>query len=103
MTAFARATDPLTSHQAAASVTNISATQAAILKILSFGPMTDETLIYYYDQQIRMGADSRDFPRASESGIRSRRAELVRLALIEDSGLREKLQSGRKAIVWTVA
>ena len=98
--ANARLTDPETSHQAAASVDNITATQTAILKLLGAFPMTDEELVLHYDQQIRMGADSYDFPRASASGIRTRRAELVQLGFVKDSGQRAKMASGRNAIVW---
>lgn len=98
--ALARLTDPATSHEAAASVKDITATQNAILKLLSGMPMSDEDLIFYYQQQVRMGADSYDFPRASESGIRSRRAELVRLGRVVDTGERNITQSGRKAIIW---
>lgn len=98
----ARTLDPSTSHEAAASVSNVSATQKAILKLLAIASMTDQDLIRAYNQ-ISIGADSRIFPRASESGIRSRRAELVELGLVQDSGSREKLASGRSAIVWTVA
>jgi hypothetical protein len=98
--AIARLTDPSTSHRAAESVQNITATQAAILKLLAGFPMTDEELIHYYNQQVRMGADSHDFPRASESGIRSRRAELVRKGLVYDTGSRARISTGRNAIVW---
>lgn len=97
---WARISDPTTSHEAAASVDNISATQAAILKLLGGFPMTDEELVWHYDQQIRMGADARDFPRASASGIRSRRAELVRLGFVKDTGHKTKISSGRNAIIW---
>lgn len=100
MTAFARATDPLTSHQAAESVQNISATQSAILNLLQINSMTDEDLVYFYKQQIAIGADRRDFPLASESGLRSRRADLVKMGLVKDSGERVRLVSGRNAIVW---
>lgn len=96
----ARLSDPETSHEAAKSVSSITATQAAILKLLSAFPMTDEDLIYFYEQQIKMGADERDVPRASHSGIRSRRAELVKQGLVKDSGERHKLSSGRQAIGW---
>lgn len=99
---FARQTDIETSHEAAASVKNITATQQAIMKLIQIHPMTDQRLIDFYQAQIRMGADARDFPRASESGIRSRRAELVDRGLIKDSGARETLESGRSAVVWTV-
>lgn len=101
--ALARLTDPQTSHEAAASVKDITATQNAILKLLRMMPMADEDLIHYYRQQVSMGADSYDFPRASESGIRSRRAELVRLGRVVDTGERNITQSGRKAIIWTAA
>lgn len=99
---YARLTDPQTSHDAAKSVTNVTATQAFIAKLLQM-PMTDEDLIHHYQMQIRMGADERDVPRASESGIRSRRAELVKKGLVVDSGERERLSTGRKAIVWKAA
>lgn len=99
--AHARLTDPQTSHEAAASVENITATQTVILKLLTGFPMTDEDLVWHYEQQIRMGADIRDVPRASASGIRSRRAELVKLGFVRDSGHRTKISSGRNAIIWT--
>ena len=91
----ARITDPATSHEAAESVKNVTATQAAILKLLTAAPMSDEDLIWYYQQGWN------NFPRASESGIRSRRAELVKQGLVKDSGDRRRLQSGRNAIIWT--
>lgn len=100
---YARLTDPTTSHDAAASVENVTATQKFILTLFSIMPLTDEDLVHIYQQQIRMGADERDVPRASESGIRSRRAELVKKGLIVDSGLRQRLTSGRNAIVWVTA
>ena len=99
---FARKTDIETSHEAAASVKNITATQQAIMKLIQLQPMTDQRLVEFYTAQIRKGA-VKDFPRASESGIRSRRAELVDRGILKDSGAREKLESGRSAVVWTVA
>ncbi len=95
---FARKTDPVTSHEAAASVDGITATQQAIMQLIQLQPMTDQRLVEFYAKQIRKGA-----PRASESGIRTRRAELVAKGLIKDSGLREKLDSGRNAVVWSRA
>ena len=91
----ARTTDPQTSHEAADSVQNLTETQEYILKAL-VRPRTDVDIVEIY----------RNFkyaPRASESGIRSRRAELVAAGLIEDSGERRKLPSGRNAIVWKLA
>jgi len=92
---FARKTDPTTSHEAAAQVDNLTATKQAILKALNH-PRTDVDLISAYKNL--SGA-----PVASESGIRSRRAELVTAGLVLDTGLRAKLPSGRNAIVWARA
>ena len=91
----ARATDPSTSHAAAASVTKITGTQGAILRLL-FTPRMDEELV---DAYYRI-ADQGIAPYASPSGIRSRRAELVEKGWVEDTGARVKMRSGRMAIVW---
>lgn len=88
----ARITDPQTSHEAAASVSNLSATKEAILKAL-VRPRTDVDLVDAY-------RNLKGAPMASEAGIRSRRADLVRAGLIVDSGERVKLATGRRAIVW---
>lgn len=90
--AKARLTDPQTSHDAAASVTNVTETQKYILKALN-RPRTDPDLADAY-------LNIKNAPLASLSGIRSRRNELVVKGLVEDSGERVKLPSGRKAIVW---
>ena len=92
----ARLTDPSTSHAAASSVQNITETQQAILQLLTLHPMTDQELVTWYQNQLIA-------PRASESGIRSRRAELVEQGLVKDTGERKKLASGRSAVVWTAA
>lgn len=93
--AHARNTDPNTSHEAAASVNNITATQEFILEMLDRHPMTDVSLVEYFKAV--------PGPRASESGIRSRRAELVAAGRVVDSGERVKLASGRRAIIWAKA
>lgn len=90
--ATARKTDPQTSHDAAKSVKNITETQKAILRLLA-KPITDVDLVKLYKK-------TPTAPKASESGIRSRRAELVELGLVKDTGARTKLSSGRYAIVW---
>ena len=95
----ARPTDPSTSHEAAASVKNLSRTQSGILGILKT-PMTDEYLVARYQDMARNLPEL--FPRASQSGIRSRRAELFKLGLIEPVGY-GKSNSGRKAIIWSKA
>jgi hypothetical protein len=97
----ARHTDPQTSHEAAESVLNITSTQDAILTLLSIEGMTDVQLIDSYYRLARV-SDGK-VPMASESGIRSRRAELVKQRLVIDSGDRQKLPSGRQAIVWLKA
>mgnify|MGYP000364252033 CR=1 FL=1 len=94
----ARATDPATSHQAAASVQNVTATQSAVLRLLTW-PLTDEELVDQYYNLASVGGA----PNASPSGIRSRRAELVARGLVQDSGERTKLSSGRQAIRWTAS
>lgn len=88
----ARITDPQTSHDAAESVDNLTETKQYILKAL-VRPRTDVSLVEAY-RNLKFA------PRASESGIRSRRAELVADGLVKDSGVRVKLASGRSAIVW---
>lgn len=90
--ARARVSDPVTSHEAAESVDRITETQEYVLKALR-KPRPDVQLIEAYRAFKRA-------PRASESGIRSRRAELVDRGLVIDTGRRVKLDSGRYAIVW---
>ncbi len=90
----ARKTDPHTSHEAAASVVEVTETQLAIFGLLK-KPMTDQDLVTAYGKLVL----SRKAPMASESGIRSRRAELVELELVERKG-ESKTWSGRKCIVW---
>jgi hypothetical protein len=94
--AKARNTDPATSHQAAKSVRNVTETQAFILRIIEERPRTDGDLIDAYRSM--KGA-----PVASESGIRSRRAELVSKGMIGDTNIRKVLPSGRMSIVWGVS
>jgi hypothetical protein len=89
-----RATDPLTSVEAAGSVVRVSETQQVILGLLR-KPMTDEQLIEAY----RWRARQRLAPNASESGIRSRRSELARLGLVQVVG-DSVTQFGRRALVW---
>lgn len=91
-TAKARRTDPITSHDAAESVDNITQTQSYVLRCLR-RPRVDVELVSAYREY-------KTAPRASESGIRSRRAELVDRGLVVDTGRRVRLESGRYAIVW---
>lgn len=95
-----RELDPSTSFEAARSIKteNITKTMSGILEILKNGPRHDESLEQTYNALSISGV----YPYASPSGIRSRRAELVELGLVKDSGERVKTRSGRSSIVWQV-
>jgi hypothetical protein len=88
---FARTTDPETSHEAAQSVTNITPLKQEILQRL-MKPMTDTDLYQLLRTNSRLIV--------TESGVRSRRSELVQAGLVRDTGERVKLATGRNAIVW---
>jgi hypothetical protein len=87
----ARTTDPETSHEAARSVSNITPLKHEILQRL-MTPMTDTDLYQLLTISSRLIV--------TESGVRSRRAELVQAGLVVDTGQRVKLATGRNAIVW---
>lgn len=100
-TAYARRTDPETSHEAARSIRSdkLRRSQEAVLDVLrSLHRATDVELIQSYN--LRGYAFS--VPQ-SDSGIRTRRSELVTAGKVIDSGERVKLPSGRRAIVWKAA
>jgi len=95
--ARARRGDPHTSQAAAASftVSQLRASQYEIFRLFSlFGACHDEQLLERAKQH---GV------RQSESGIRTRRHELVERGLLMDSGRTVTLASGRESIVWRVA
>jgi hypothetical protein len=87
----ARRTDPETSHEAA-DVNDVEASIGAVLDTLrQYGPTTDEKLVnlmhslgYQYTEQ----------------RIRTARAALVNVELVEFTGDREINPRGRKARVW---
>ena len=91
----ARRTDPQTSAEAAGSVRNITKTQQAILSLL-INSSTDDELFVAYSKMVVAGLA----PMASPSGVRSRRAELVMLGMVKDTGMKRKTVSGRNSIVW---
>lgn len=98
ITARARTTDPATSHEAAKKVTNTLRVQNIILSILwARGPLTDPQIAEYYYNRVADGSA----PNASESGLRTRRAELVKKGLVHPTSRRKKLDTGRTATVWT--
>lgn len=94
----ARRGDPETSHEAAASVQNLTERRRAVFKALqATGPATDLELWFFYQTH----RDSRGWPQQSESGLRTRRAELVDLGKVKESGV--SMVTGRKRIVWVTA
>ncbi len=97
LVAHARATDPETSHEAAASLTSdrLRESQYAVLDaLIDHGPICDADLV---DAYMMHGYA----PRQSPSGIRTRRKELVALGKVRAAG-HTVLSSGRRAIVWEV-
>lgn len=90
-----RTKDPVTSYEAAASVTGLAGSYAIILQLFrEYGPMNDEALIRAWRYENKKYA--------SDSGIRSRRSELVATGKIIDTGERMKMASGRNSIIWDV-
>jgi hypothetical protein len=98
--ANARHTDPETSHKAARSLKaeNISETQQAILYILRNVQMSDEQIRVWFEDGVKHGR----WKPASESGLRSRRAELVERGLVKKAGIGET-KFGRQTILWAKA
>jgi len=90
----ARATDPQTSWDAAKSVKGLTQTREAILGLLRALPegRTDEEIWKALPAE-----------RTTLSGMRTRRAELVDMGLVKDSGKRVTGRTGRKMIVWEAA
>ena len=82
--------------QAAASSASIAMTPKRLAVLNAFkrwGPMTDEQLRTRYAMRA-------DVPGQSESGLRTRRSELVRMQQLRDSGTTRKMSTGRQATVW---
>ncbi len=85
--------DPETSLAAAASVTELTKKQSAVLLVLrQWGPATDEEISLTYAQ---LGTTPQ-----SESGLRTRRSELVDRGLVRWTGGHRRLRSGRMGRVW---
>lgn len=94
--ARARTMDPETSHAAAASLSieQLRASQREVYDLfLLNGDMTDEQVA---DVAVIRGV------KQSPSGLRTRRKELVEGGMLEDSGRRASLRSGRSSIVWRI-
>ena len=97
-TAHARSFDPKTSHDAAESVSNLTGVQDRILALYYYraNGYTDEELIEDYNR-----AHRHLFP-ATESSLRSRRAELVVKGQLMDTGVKRLTRAGRKTTVWQI-
>jgi hypothetical protein len=94
LAARARRTDPETSHEAAASVVNMTEKRQAVLDCLrAIGKGHDQAILDAYR--------SMSLPEQSDSGIRSRRAELVRMGHVVDRGV--LLINGQQHTVWGLA
>lgn len=91
--AHARRTDPETSHEAAASV--------RVLRQRSYVLAAARALIDFTDPALQAAVRNM-YPKQtfSESGVRTRRSELVQLGFVGDSGKRVVMPSHRRAIVW---
>jgi len=99
--AHARRTDPDTSHQAARSVTNLGRTRDLIREILKeHGPQTDENLITLYKNKVLQNDLWKSYKMASDSGIRTRRKELVSLGFVRMIDKEGKTRSGNSSIRW---
>lgn len=95
----ARNTDPETSHAAALSVGDLRPRQLAVCEhLLASGNMTDEELCVAYWTSCQSWPDL--WPAQSDSGIRTRRAELVAAGLAEPTGEKRRMTTGRLAQVW---
>jgi hypothetical protein len=95
--AVARPSDPITSHEAASSIKDLTLTQKRVLEVLErYGPATDEEINRYYFHL----AQAFDWNQVSPSGLRSRRAELVEAGKVQDSGERGTTKSGRATVSW---
>jgi len=91
-------TDPGTSHQAAASVrvSTTAVVRGRILDLLrTYGPMCDDDIATRYRATYSEPA--------TDSGLRTRRKELVTEGAVDDSGGLALTSSGRPTIVWAAA
>lgn len=80
--------------------TQLRKTQTAVQAcFVKHGAMHDEALVAVY-QATRL---AEGWPQQSESGLRTRRSELVDAEMLRDTGRTVKLQSGRSSIVWNLS
>jgi hypothetical protein len=94
--ARARTDDPETSHAAAASVKTTQNREAVYEALCKLGQCTDWLLVTVYQQQYEVEG----WPKQSASGIRTRRAELVKLGRAKYAGFTIWGETGRRMRVW---
>lgn len=92
----ARIKDPITSKEAAASVRNITEKMQVIVDILKTGAKDDTEIARQYDWLVLVGKA----PMSSPSGLRTLRANLVKMNVVEESGEYSLTPSGRRSIIW---
>ena len=88
----ARRSDPVTSHESA-DLANLSKPRNWVLYVLSCGPLADHEVVLL--------ASSFHQPFTPQR-IRTARAELTRLGLVEESGIYRLTENNRRAIVWQI-
>jgi len=92
-----RANAAKTSQKAAASVQRMTRKRQDVMATFRrFGALTDEQLVSVYSSMD-------DVTDQSDSGLRTRRNELVRMGLLADTGQTRPIRSGRQAILWGLA
>ena len=96
--AHARRDDPQTSHAAAASVSGLTEKQQAVLDVFKHSSES-----HFSDEQMIALYQSAGLTPQSESGLRSRRSELVRKGLLKYSGWLTKTAAGRHTRMWELA
>lgn len=101
----ARKTDPATSHAASArAARGLTTKQRAVLSMFhKYGRLHDEALIAFYreirTEQLGLGYGEQ-VPDMSDSSIRTRRAELVTLGRLRDTGHQSTTARGGATTVW---
>jgi hypothetical protein len=97
--------DPETSREAYQSLDedHLRISQQAVLTLMTrwgaAGMMDHDMIREYAQSHLR---NPKMFPYQSESGLRTRRKELVEKGLVTDSGRRGVTRSGRKSIHWVI-
>jgi uncharacterized protein (DUF2225 family) len=94
-----RTNDPETSHLAERSVSDVTEKQDAVYEVLKvFGPLTDKDLIQIYGEAV----NECGLCPQSDSGLRTRRKELVDKGIVEWTGQKIKDGTRRLSRTWKV-